>query len=92
MFGNAESGEGVGYIRPVYDLAYWQNPGPDFWWITQFRFGGGAGVWSDTPSHDSDTRDPNALDIAVGPGQTQSQVMDWQASSPVALPMVPLTS
>jgi glucan 1,4-alpha-glucosidase len=92
MFGNAEAGEGIGYIRPAYDLAYWQNPGPDFWWITQFRFGGGAGVWNDTPSHDSDTRDPNALDIVVGPGQTQSQVMDWQANSPVALPMVPLTS
>jgi glucan 1,4-alpha-glucosidase len=90
MFGNAEAGEGVGYIRPVYDLAYWQNPGPDFWWITQYRFGGGAGVWNDTPSHDSDTRDPNAIDIIVGPGQAQADVMNWQATSPVSLPMVPI--
>jgi glucan 1,4-alpha-glucosidase len=90
MFGNAEAGEGIGYIRPVYDLAYWQNPGPDFWWITQYRFGGGAGVWNDTPSHDSDTRDPNAIDIVVGPGQSQADVMNWQANSPVTLPMVPL--
>ena len=43
MFGNAEGGEGIGNVRPVYDLAYWQNPGPDFWWITEYRFGGGAG-------------------------------------------------
>ena len=35
MFGNAEGGEGIGNVRPVYDLAYWQNPGPDFWWITR---------------------------------------------------------
>jgi glucan 1,4-alpha-glucosidase len=90
MFGNAEAGEGIGYVRPVYDLAYWQNPGPDFWWITQYRFGGGGGVWNDTPSHDSDTRDPNAIDIIVGPGQSQADVLNWQVSNPVALPMVPL--
>ncbi len=92
MLGNAEAGEGIGYVRPVYDLGYWQNPGPDFWWITQYRFGGGAGVWNDTPSHDSDTTDPNAIDILVGTGQTQSEVMDWRAHSPVALPLIPLTN
>jgi glucan 1,4-alpha-glucosidase len=92
MLGNAEAGEGIGYVRPVYDKAYWQDPGPDFWWITQYRFGGGAGVWNDTPSHDSDTRDPNAIDIIVGPGQSQADVMNWQATSPVALPMVPLVA
>ena len=69
MFGNAEGGEGIGNVRPVYDLAYWQNPGPDFWWITEYRFGGGAGVWTDAPNHDSDTRDPNALDVIVGPAR-----------------------
>ena len=68
MFGNAEGGEGIGNVRPVYDLAYWQNPGPDFWWITEYRFGGGAGVWTDAPNHDSDTRDPNALDVIVRDG------------------------
>jgi hypothetical protein len=41
-------------------------------------------------SKDTDTRDPNAIDIVVGPGQEQSAVMDWRTSSPVALPMVPL--
>jgi hypothetical protein len=92
MFGNSEAGEGIGYVRPVYDLAYWQDPGPDFWWITQYRFGGGAGQWTGgTASHDTDTSDANAIDIVVGPGQQQSEVMDWQAHSPVALPMVPLT-
>jgi glucose/arabinose dehydrogenase/PKD repeat protein len=88
MFGNAEAGEGIGYVRPVYDLAYWQNPGPDFWWITEYRFGGGAGVWTDAANHDSDTRDPNAIDVIVGPGQTQAQVLDWQAGSPTRVPML----
>ena len=90
MFGNAEAGEGIGYIRPVYDLAYWQNPPAGFSWIQEWRFGGGAGVWTDGPSHDSDLRDPNAIDIIVGAGQSQTVVMNWQISSPVALPMVPL--
>jgi hypothetical protein len=91
MFGNAEGGEGVGNVRPVYDLAYWQNPGPDFWWITEYRFGGGAGVWTDAPNHDSDTRDPNALDVIVRPGQTQAAVLNWQAGSPTKVPMQGLT-
>ena len=90
MFGTAEASEGIGYIRPVYDLAYWQNPPAGFSWIQEWRFGGGAGVWTDTPSHDSDLRDPNAIDIIVGAGQSQTVVMNWRISSPVALPMVPL--
>ena len=45
---------------------------------------------STPPSHDSDIRDPNAIDIVVGAGQTQADVMNWQVSNPVALPMVPL--
>jgi glucan 1,4-alpha-glucosidase len=92
MFGNAEAGEGIGNVRPVYDLSFWQDPGPGLDFITQFRFGGGAGVFDDTPGHDSDIRDPNAIDIVVGPGQTQTAVMDWRAASPVALPMVPLSA
>ena len=91
MFGNAEGGEGIGNVRPVYDLAYWQNPGGDFWWITEYRFGGGAGVWTDAANHDSDTRDPNALDVIVGPGQTQAQVLNWQAGAPTRVPMLGLT-
>ena len=54
---------------------------------TTARFGGGAGVWEDSPDHDTDTRDPNALDVLVGPGQDQHTVLDWQQGSPVQLPM-----
>lgn len=90
MFGNAEAGEGIGFVRPVYDYDYWNNPPAGFEWVKQYRFGGGAGVWDDSPSHDSDTRDPNAIDVVVGPGQAQSDVLNWRAGSPVALPMLPL--
>ena len=79
MFGNGEAGEGIGFIRPVYDGDYWNNPPEGFSWIKEFRFGGGAGSWDDTPAHDTDTRDPNAIDVIVGCGQTQAQVLDWRA-------------
>lgn len=89
MFGNAEAGEGIGFIRPVYDYDYWNSNAHGF--VRDWRFGGGAGELDfDLPSKDTDTRDPNAIDITVGPGQTQAQVMDWRANSPVALPMIPL--
>ena len=58
-------------------------------WVTQFRFGGGAGeVDFALPSKDTDTRDPNALDIIVGPGQSQAQVLDRTTMSPIQLPML----
>ncbi len=88
MLGNAELGEGVGYVRPVYDRDYWDAADPS--WIKEYRFGGGAGVWEDSADHDTDTRDPNALDIVVGAGQDQHTVMDWRTASPVRLPLVPL--
>ena len=51
-------------MRPVYSLDFWNN-GPAF--VKQFRFGGGAGeLDSGLPSKDTDTRDPNALDVIVG--------------------------
>jgi carbohydrate-binding DOMON domain-containing protein len=92
MFGNAEAGEGSGYVRPVYDYDYWNNsPSFGMWWIKEYRFGGGAGEWDGSlASKDTDTRDPNALDVIVGPGQTQSAVLDWQTASPVELPMLTL--
>lgn len=91
MLGNAEAGEGIGYVRPVYDLAFWEAADPP--WVKEWRFGGGAGVLTfDLPSRDTDTRDPNAIDIVVGSGQSQASVMDWRASSPVRLPMVPLAA
>jgi hypothetical protein len=89
MFGNAEAGEGIGFIRPVYDYDYW-NSNP-YGFVRDWRFGGGAGELDfDLPSKDTDTRDANAIDIIVGAGQDQAQVMDWRTSSPVALPMLPL--
>ena len=90
MFGNAEGGEGIGFVRPVYDFDYWNNPPGDKPWIKEYRFGGGAGVWVDTPAKDSDTRDPNAMDVIVGEGQTQAAVLDWEAASPTAVPMLAL--
>jgi glucoamylase len=52
---------------------------------------GGAGEWDGSlASKDTDTRDPNTLDVMVGAGQSQSQVLDWRTASPVQLPMLPL--
>jgi glucan 1,4-alpha-glucosidase len=90
MMGNAEEAEGIGFIRPVYDLDYWATNPLGF--VRDWRFGGGAGeVDFALPSKDTDTRDPNAIDIVVGEGQSQDDVMDWEAQSPVRLPMLPLT-
>jgi glucan 1,4-alpha-glucosidase len=91
MLGNAEEGEGIGFVRPVYSFAYWNNPPVGMEWVKAFRFGGGAGeIDFALPSKDTDTRDPNALDVIVGPGQSQAQVLDWTAASPVQLPMLAL--
>ena len=91
MLGNAEAGEGIGFVRPVYAFDYWNNPPAGMEWVKQFRFGGGAGeIDFGLASKDTDTRDPNALDVIVGPGESQAQVLDWTAASPVQLPMLPL--
>jgi glucan 1,4-alpha-glucosidase len=91
MLGNAEAGEGIGFVRPVYAFDYWNNPPAGMEWVKQFRFGGGAGeIDFGLASKDTDTRDPNALDVIVGPGESQAEVLDWTASSPVRLPMLPL--
>ena len=90
MFGNAEAGEGTGNVRPVYDGDYWAAGDPS--WIKEWRFGGGAGVFDGgLDSRDTDTRDPNALDVIVGEGQSQTAVLDWRAGSPVVVPMMGLT-
>lgn len=89
MFGNAESGEGVGNVRPVYDGAYWAAGDPS--WIKEWRFGGGAGVFDGgIASRDTDTSDPNALDVIVRDGQSQATVLDWHTASPAVIPMVGL--
>ena len=90
MFVNAEGSEGIGNVRPVYDLEYWQDPPAGLGFVRDWRLGGGAGEWDDSAAHDTDLRDPNALDVLVGPGQEQAVVMDWTASSPVRLPMLAL--
>jgi glucoamylase len=90
MLGNAEGGEGIGFVRPVYDYDYWNNPPEGMGWVKEFRFGGGAGeIDFNLPSKDTDTRDPNTIDVIVRAGQQQSEVLDWQAASPVVLPMLP---
>ena len=103
MFGNGEAGEGLGYIRPVYDGAYWNNPPEGFSWIKEYRFGGGAGVWDDTPAHDTDTRDPNAHrrdrrlrpDPGAGPQLARSRhrrgCRCWRLDQPAACTSTPGT-
>ena len=88
-----EGGEGVGGIRPVYDLDHWQSSvGTDHSFVHDFRFGGGAGESTgDTAEKDTDTSDPNVLDVFVPVGSEQSEVLDWTSGSPVDLPYVDLT-
>ncbi len=67
MMSHASDDEGAGGIRPVYDPDYWAaTDGTDLSWIHEYRFGGGAGEWTgDTAAKDTDTSDPNVLDIVV---------------------------
>jgi hypothetical protein len=60
-------------------------------WVKEYRFGGGAGeIDFDLVTKNTDTRDPNAIDVIVGEGQRQQDVLDWRAGSPVQLPMLAL--
>ncbi|GAA0259256.1 glucodextranase DOMON-like domain-containing protein [Saccharothrix mutabilis subsp. mutabilis] len=87
IYSNAEPGEGIGLVRPVYSKAHWDNGFP---WTKEFRFGGGAGEQSfDLPSRDTDTRDPNTIDAITGDA-AQSTVLDWTTTIPVVLPFVNL--
>ncbi|HEU4329854.1 MAG TPA: glucan 1,4-alpha-glucosidase [Lapillicoccus sp.] len=90
MFSDADDGEGIGNVRPVYSLDCWNGTGcPDF--IKPFRFGGGAGIWDPSlPTVDSDTKDPNAIDVFSG-AAPQSEVLDWNRAAPVVVPYVGLT-
>ncbi|HEY5753259.1 MAG TPA: glucan 1,4-alpha-glucosidase [Chthoniobacterales bacterium] len=91
MLCHGGDGEGIGFVRPVYSFEYWNNPPSGMGWVKEYRFGGGAGeIDFGLASKDTDTRDPNAIDVIVGPGQTQSSVLDWQTASPVPLPMLPI--
>ena len=86
LFSDAEDSEGIGNVRPVYSLDCWQgNDGcPSF--VGQYRFGGGAGDWNPAiPSQDTDTSDPNAIDIFSG-STPQATALDWTTASPVTVP------
>lgn len=88
MFSDAEDGEGVGGVRPVYSADCAQGVDcPGF--VGAYRFGGGAGNWTDTiESRDTDTTDSNAVDIISGDA-SQATVMDW-TMGPVVAPYVQL--
>ncbi len=92
MMSHAGDDEGAGGVRPVYDRDYWDSTaGTDQSFVHDYRFGGGAGEWTgDGPVKDTDTTDPNTLDVLVPAGRDQADVLDWTAGSPVVLPWVPL--
>ncbi|NHC47543.1 glucan 1,4-alpha-glucosidase [Motilibacter aurantiacus] len=92
IMSRADAGEGAGNIRPVYALDYWQSTaGTGMSWIHDHRFGGGAGVWTDAgAARDTDTRDPNVLDILTPPGVTQASALSWSDGVPATLPYVTL--
>ena len=60
------------------------------WWRAGSHRRHGRQTDGSLAGKDTDTRDPNALDVLVGTGQSQSQVLDWRTASPVQLPMLPL--
>jgi hypothetical protein len=88
MFSDAEDGEGIGNVRPVYSAECARGINcPSF--VGPYRVGGGAGDWTDAvASRDTDTSDSNALDIISGQ-ESQSEVMDW-TTGPVVAPYVQL--
>lgn len=88
MYSDAEDGEGVGNIRPIYSADCARGIDcPSF--VGPYRGGGGAGNWTDTvESRDTDTTDSNAFDIISG-NEPQSEVMDW-TKGPVVVPYVQL--
>lgn len=88
MFSDAEDGEGIGNVRPVYSADCARGVDcPSF--VGPYRVGGGAGNWTDgVASRDTDTSDSNALDIISGT-TPQSEVMDW-SKGPAIAPYVQL--
>ncbi|GAA2233803.1 hypothetical protein GCM10010401_02060 [Rarobacter faecitabidus] len=89
MFINIETPDAINNIRPVLN---WDDPGNTDGWIPDWRPGGGLG-YADfgSAAKDSDTRDGNALDIIVDEStQSQADLLNWTAHSPVILPLVAL--
>ena len=85
LFSDADDSEGIGNIRPVYSLQCWNGAGcPDF--VKAYRFGGGAGNWDPSlPTFDTDTADPNAIDVISG-DTPQATALDWTTTHPVVVP------
>jgi glucan 1,4-alpha-glucosidase len=94
VMSHADENEGQGGIRPVYSREYWDaSAGTSMSWITEYRFGGGAGEYTDAnPARDTDSSDANVLDILVPEGSQQAHVLDGEAAAPVVLPFVPLAA
>ena len=68
-----------------------ERPDPASAGFKEYRFGGGAGVSGPSCRARTPTpATPTRIDVIVGAGQTQADVLDWQAASPVRLPMEPL--
>ncbi|NRG43005.1 family 49 glycosyl hydrolase [Rathayibacter sp. VKM Ac-2835] len=88
MFSDAEDGEGIGNVRPVYSADCWNGANcPSF--VQGYRFGGGAGEWTDTSdARDTDVTDSNAIDIISG-AAAQATVMN-PASDVTVAPYVTL--
>lgn len=92
MMSHAGDGEGTGHVRPVYDKDYWESTaGTGNSWVHDYRFGGGAGIYDGgLEARDTDTDDPNVLDVLVPAGSDQAQVLDWTGGAPVTLPYIGL--
>ena len=90
MFSDSDDGEGIGNVRPVYSLACWQGNGcPGF--VGEYRVGGGAGVWDPSlPSVDTNTSDPNAIDIVNG-ATPQGEALHWTDGTTASVPYVHLS-
>lgn len=90
MFADAEAGEGLGNVRPIYSTECARGVGcPDF--VGPYRGAGGAGSFDgELPSRDTDTKDSNAFDMITGDAD-QRAVMDW-ARGPVIAPYLVLTT
>ncbi|MFH8248995.1 family 49 glycosyl hydrolase [Microbacterium sp. B2969] len=83
MFSDAEDGEGIGGVRPVYGADCWHGIECP-WFVGPYRFGGGAGNWSgDVDTRDTDTSDSNAIDLITGAAD-QASVMDWRTGPVIA--------
>ena len=88
MFGNAEAGEGIGFIRPVYDYDYWNEQPAGF--VRDWRFGGGAGEIDFGPEQGhrhprpERHRHPRRRRSDAGAGDGLAEHIT------VALPMIPL--